>query len=392
MKRYLLTIAAAVALLAGGCSDDLTEATALRGAFIRTDLLIRDTTIAPAASRSTRQYVPMNGRLNLLGRRGGYEARTLVKFISASLPDRGDTVTVVSAQLRLRLEGWFGDSTGTFAFEVFRVTAPWAAQTARWDSLPAVDESVVRGSYTGFVTADTQVISVALDTGMVRGWLRPQAVTQEGILLRPATGCAIVRGIHVFQLDSVQFYPTLIVIARNASGTVQDTAEYAIGIDTFVGNHDDPVPGGERLFTQSGVVWRTRMTFDVSFIPRGAVVNSAELILLRDSSTSRLTRFVPDSTLLAGTRTSATDSNAVDALPAAARWSGAAADTAALDLRRAVQLWVAGTNHGLLLRNSAVSELSSFSLLSFYNERAADPAKRPALRIRYAVERRTDIP
>ena len=33
-------------LLAASCSDDLTEATALRAAFIRSDVTIRDTTIS----------------------------------------------------------------------------------------------------------------------------------------------------------------------------------------------------------------------------------------------------------------------------------------------------------------------------------------------------------
>jgi len=110
--------------------------------------------------------------------------------------------------------------------------------------------------------------------------------------------------------------------------------------------------------------------------------------IIRDPATSRLTRFTSDSLLLAGTLLSATDSARIDPTIATGSISGPSADTLTFNLRRPVQLWVVGNNYGILLRNSAVSEFSSFSLFSFYNERAANVASRPKLRIRYAVERR----
>jgi hypothetical protein len=373
------------AVLVAACSDDLTEATALRAAFIRTDVTIRDTTILPTVTSTFRQRLGMNGRLNQLGRSGGYEASTLLQFLSSYFPQR-DTVIVVSARLTLRLEGWFGDSTGTLAFTVHKISQEWRAPTARWDSLPAFDPAV-RGSYSGPVSADTEKITIDLDTAMVREWLNQSSFTQNGIILVPTAACNTIRGVHIFEYDSVTYYPTLQIIARNAGGTVQDTTSFNAGVDTFVGNVDNPVASDERLFTQSGVVFRSRLHFDVSFIPRGAIVNTAELSLIRDPATSRLTRFSPDSLLLMGTLVSATDSSRVDGTIASGVISGPAADSVKFDVRRPVQLWIVGNNNGLLFRNSAVNELSSFSLFSFYNERAAAASARPKLRIRYAVEK-----
>jgi len=389
MKRVLLSAAAGISaatMLLAGCNDDLTVASALRPAFIRTDVTIHDTTVSPTVTSAFLERVAMNGRLNQLGKSNGYEAYTLLQFLSGFFPQR-DTVSVVSAHLTLRLEGWFGDSTGTLAFQVFKITQAWRAPTVRWDSLPAFDPTV-RGSYSGTITADTQqIVILDLDTAMVREWLRPQTFTQYGIILVPTAACNTVRGVHIFEYDSVQFYPTLEVIVRNPGGTL-DTATYNAGVDSFVGNIDDPVPNPERIFTQSGVVFRSILRFDVAFIPHGAIVNTADLSIIRDPATRRLTRFTSDSLLLAGTLLSATDSTRIDPTVATGSISGPSADTLTFNLRRPVQLWVVGNNYGILLRNSALSEFSSFSLFSFYNERAANVASRPKLRIRYAVERR----
>jgi hypothetical protein len=378
------------ALFVAGCNDELTPATSLEPVFIRSLFTIRDTTILPTATSTFRQRLGMNGRQNQLGRWGGYEAYTLLQFLSSFFPQR-DTVQVVSARLTLRIEGWFGDSTGTLAFTVHKISQEWRAPTVRWDSLPAYDP-VVRGSYSGVVAADTQQISFNLDTAMVREWLNKAAFTQNGIILIPTLACNTVRGVHICEYDSVKYYPTLEIIARNSSGTVQDTATYNVGVDSFVGNIDHPVSSDERLFAQSGVVFRSKLRFDVSFIPRGAIINTADLTMIRDQATSRLTRFIPDSVLLMGTLTSATDSITVDGTIASASLSGAAADTVVFNLRRPVQLWIVGNNYGLLLRNSALSEFSSFSLLSFYNERSATTAARPRLRIRYAVQKGATTP
>jgi hypothetical protein len=389
-RPQINAILAATGILAGflllaSCSDDLTEATALRAAFVRKDVIIRDTTLTPTSTSTFRTRLGMNGRLNQLGHSGGYQAYTLLQFLSAYFQQR-DTVSVVSARLTLRLEGWFGDSTGTLAFTVHKISQDWRAPTVRWDSLPAFD-ATVRGTYSGVVTADTQQITIDLDTAMVREWLNKSTITQHGIILVPTPACNTIRGVHIFEFDSLKYYPTLEIIARNAAGTVQDTAKYDAGVDTFVGNVDDPVPSTERLFAQSGVVYRGRLRFDVSFIPRGSIINTAELTLVRDPATSRLNRFTPDSLLLMGTLVSATDSSRVDGTIAGGKISGASADTVKFDVRRPVQLWLVGNNNGLLLRTSALNELSSFSLFSFYNEQALQSAARPKMRIRYAVER-----
>jgi hypothetical protein len=177
------------------------------------------------------------------------------------------------------------------------------------------------------------------------------------------------------------------VIAVNTSQTVRDTALYRLGQDTFVGNIDNLHSTPDSLiYLQSGVVYRSTLKFDVSFIPEGAIVNSAELLLDRHPPTTQLTKFShPRDSIAAHVLLSATDNNIFESR----NWIGVIKEgtvhTFKVDVRRGVQLWVNGSNNGLLLRATSPSEFSSFDLYTFYNERASDSALRPRVRIVYSV-------
>ncbi len=370
-------------LITSGCSDELTDATALKG-FSRTDVTIHDTTLIATASSTFRQYVPMNGRLTQVGKTGGYDAYGLIEFITSSIPSR-DTMVMISAKLKLRAQTWFGDSSGTLSFTVQEVTQAWSQETVRWDSLPAYDQTV-RGSFSGPVSADTEQIVVDLDTALVRKWLPGQAASQYGVILLPTASCTVIRGFNIFDYDSVSWYPTLEVIFRNTAGTVQDTFTSASGIDSFVGNIDNPTTASDVIATQSGVAYRSTLQFDLSSIPRGAIVNSAELALAFDSAASRLNRFTNDSLIVAHVRTSADDPKLFEFSGASGNPSTLFHNTYSFDVRHAAQKWVIGPNYGLVLRSGTISEFSGFDLWVFYSQTAADNSLRPRLRVKYSVQ------
>jgi hypothetical protein len=316
----------------------------------------------------------------------------LIQFVPGDFPAR-DTALVFGANLTLRFESWFGDSTGQLSFNIYRVSLPWDETTLTWDAVQAAgfyEQYVSRGSYSAGAGPDTQSVTISLDTAMVRQWLATATTTTNtkyGILLVPTSGCSIVRGFNEYGFDSTGYYPTLQIIAGSPSGTPRDTASYTIAYDTWVGNTENLATNPQLIYIQSGVEYRSTLSFDVSFIPRGAVINSANLLLTSDPATTRSNRFTTDSTFQLATTLSPsvrTNLDLTSAVTGVRR--GGTLLTYSADMTRPVQIWNRLPNYGVTLMPSVFEERVSFQLLTFFNEKAP-PSLRPSLKLKYSVVR-----
>jgi hypothetical protein len=335
----------------------------------------------------------MDGRTNLLGRfatpTGDYLAYGLVQFYSSYLPNR-DTVDILSAKLELFAVTWFGDSTAPFGFNVYEINRGWGQTTFRWDSLDPgfYNSTSTRGTFSGTVQRDTQWVSVNLDTAMVRRWLKPLTFSNNyGVILIPTPNTNVVRGMHAFEFGADSSYPKLTVIARNVAGTVTDTSVYRVGQDTFLGNIDSLRASSDLIYVQSGVSYRGLLRLDCSSIPRGAIINSADLTLVYNPGASRVNRFTGDSSVVAHAVTSATNAAVFELIGSRAN-ANLSTGLVVFDIRHQVQNWIRdqSKNYGLLLRPTNTTEFSSFDLFAFSNETALDTLKRPKLVVRYTVE------
>ncbi len=388
----------AVGVAAGGlsCSEEPTPENSLVAALPLEQFAFRDTTVGATGDSTFRQYTPMNGDINLIGKYNGYTAYLPLEFYPSYFPTR-DTATVLSATLRLHAASWFGDSTAPFAFNVYRILRAWDPATLQWDSLQMslYDPSTLVGTYSGTVGPDTQTVVVALDTGMVHQWLESNTsatTTKYGILLIPAGQTNVVRGFYAFGVaDSIA--PSLQIIAQNPSAAAPDTATYLNGQDTFAGNIDNLVTTPSLLYVQSGVPYRGLLKFDVSFLPRGAIVNKAELQLHRDPATSHATRFTTDTAVAAHVLLSGSDFTQFQTIDVSmGRRTAGTSDLFSFDLRHAVQYWIAAPNYGILLAGprgvdgaGLDGEHTTFDLTTFFSTHA-DSTLRPRLRILYSVE------
>ena len=372
-------------VLFAACSEDPTLLNSLDTRFTDVDVVIIADTLKATSSSSFLLHLPMNGTVNLVGTSGQHDALMALQF--TALPQR-DTVEVLSAQLKLRAVTWFGDSLQTLGFSVHKVLRSWSSLTLTRDSLEApgfYEDGIIRGMYSGQITADTEDVVVDLDTSMVRDWLRPLvAGTQYGLALIPTTAMGVIRGFTAFGADSAQFNPTLTVIARNLAGTVQDTSEYSVGNDTFAGDITNLASNTSRMYVQAGVVYRSRLMFDASSIPVGAIINKADLVLQRDDTLSIMPKFAADSLVAAHVLVSSTDSSAFELAGSLARTDDSG--NLLFDVRHAVQLWVNGTNNGMLLRSSSLNEFSSLDLQVFYGPAEMDSAVRPVVNLLYSIE------
>jgi len=396
-RALTFALAAAGAILASaftGCSDEPTAANAPIVALPLTNLAVHDTTIVATGSSTFRQRIATNISVNLIGRSRNYTAIALIQFSPSYLPAR-DTALVFSANLTLRFETWFGDSAGQFSFNIYRVSIPWGESTVTWDTVQApgfYEQYTVRGSYSGGAGKDTQTVTIPLDTAMVRQWLAtPTSTTysNDGIILVPTAGCSIIRGFNEYgypTTDSTSYFPTVTIIAGSPSGNPVDTASYTIASDTWTGNIDNLATNPQLIYLQSGVNYRSALSFDVSLVPRGAVINSASLLLTGDPATTRVDRFASDSSFTLATALSPSDRTSVDVYAVTSVRQPGTLLTYTIDMTRPVQIWNKQANYGVTLTPNVSYSAVSFELLTFFNEKAP-PALRPRLKIKYSIVR-----
>jgi len=373
-----------------GCSEDPSLLNSLSTKFTEADILIVSDTLHATTTTSFRKNLPMNGIVNLAGSDGNHEAIMALQFTQSQFPQR-DTVNVISAELKLRAVTWYGNDAGTLNLTAHKILRGWNPFTIIWDSLDVTlnpgfyEESVVRGTYSGMMSSDTEYVTIPLDTALVREWLRPSNFTQYGIVLVPAPGSTLVRGFTALGADSLQFQPKLTVIAKNFAGTVQDTAEYGLGTDTFAGNVDSVVTATDRMFTQAGVVYRSKIVFDPSSIPQGAIINKADIILTLDPTSSQIGKFSADTLVSLHVLTTSVQDGPFELAGFLA--TAYSSSSVSFEARHAVQLWVNGINNGVLLRASSLNEFTTFDLHVFYGPTAADPTVRPRVQVLYTTEK-----
>jgi hypothetical protein len=389
LAGLLLAGTCAGALLS--CSQEPTPENSLVAVGPLSGFATRETLITATSTWFQRIYSPMNGVVNLTGRTGNFQAYSLIQFFPSSFPAR-DTINVQEARLRLRAITWYGSRSANFSFTVYRIARSWSSSTVTWDSLQAgFYDSQPRGVYSVTATSDTFDMTLNLDTAMVREWFKTSTSTTDtkyGIILVPdgsTTDCA--RGAYSFNSgDTANWSPQLTVIATNTAGTTRDTTVFTSGQDTFVGT-DEFAPADPSLFPlHAGVNYRSGVRFDLSGIPRGSILNKAELVLHQDPATSRLSPFTAD-TLISPhflySDTSLTSNFSTEDQAMHGRQVPGNPTVFTFDIRKIVQAWLRGPNYGALLRFTSADEFSSAELITFFGA-AADSSRRPSLRIIYS--------
>lgn len=391
-------IALIISALSLSCSEDATEANAIVSPVALRNFVFQETVVYADTTAQFMRHIPMGGPVNLAGRATGCTAKTLLQFTPAYLPHR-DTVSVLQATLWLKSVSWFGDSTATCSFKVYRINASWNPSTVTWDSIGsgfADGPGSERGSLTISPGPDSQWVSISLDTAMVRVWLSSSTSADSskfGIILVPTQGTGnIIRGFGQFSSDT-SLTPRLTIIARGPNTSTPDTNSYSTGFGTFVGNLDSPVADPSQLYVQSGIVRRVVLHFNVSAIPKGAFVSKANLLMNLSTGASILNRFAGSHSVIAHLLSSPTDTTIYDTY----RYTTGgikSGDTMSTDMRYIVQTWIKGPNYGAVISTTSSadylsgknSEHSSLDLYVFSGITPATPlSRRPRIHIIYAL-------
>jgi hypothetical protein len=148
-----------------------------------------------------------------------------------------------------------------------------------------------------------------LDSSLVKSWLKhyvnPDVESNEGIYLKPELNTGSIVGYEAFTAISTNAARLNIAISKTDAYT--DTISGFIIADVSLADGNLPTLPPDNFGLQSSISVNGWLSFDLSPIPVGAVINSAELILTRDTLTTKTgssfsnslrALFVTDSTTL----------------------------------------------------------------------------------------------
>jgi hypothetical protein len=394
LKFYSLSllIVSSLALYTIGCADDPSS---LGLNFIppgeTTGVRIFDSYIDTMQITSTnvKYYVNTSNSVNLMvGQNAGYNAKALIKF--GGISGDYDSATVNGATLTLKYKNYYfptaqSDSLGQIAFDVYKVLQNINYSSVTLDSVNSGSFGTVpQGNFNGIPTADTQEVSIALNTDMVKDWLEYSADTNYsgknyGISLTPNNGSSVIKAFYSAITDeSVRPKLQIIVTKNGDTDTLTTTNSSTVSlVDAAI------TPNNETFSLQAGVSYVQVMKFDMSHIPSTATINDVQLYLTLDQAGSKFSNqtvfkigslYISDT---AGYKTTGIT------------YEGSATGTGQYMIRLVAafqaspfQRWLLGqTNYGLLL--FASGQTTNLDLFSFFSPTTTDPSKRPRVVIKY---------
>ena len=387
-------VIASLAIYTIGCADDPSS---LGLNFIppgeTTGVRIFDSFIdtMPITSENRIYYVNTSGSTNLMvGKTGAYESKGLLKF--TNLIDTFDNSTVVSATLKMSYKNYYfpstmADSLAQISFDVNKIEQSLDFSTITYDSVnSSTFGTTSQGNYTGIPTADSQEVTISLNTTMVNDWLKVAAdtsysVKNYGIVLTPNNSSAAIKGFYAAAtgVDDKDRPELEIIVTKNG---VTDTFS-TISNGTISLSKTDFAPSSETFNLQAGVSYVQVMKFDLSRMPQTATINDVQIFFSVDSLNSVISgqttkaiysQYINDS---AGLKTDITT------------FEGGPSGSGQYMMRMVragvsspFQRWLLGqTNYGLML--FAGGQALNLDRYVLYKETASDPAKRPRVIIKY---------
>jgi hypothetical protein len=385
MKTFsiVLCVLAFSLLVLPGCSD--TPSTLGVGLIPEEDFLTADT--VTAYSTLERSYLTRRnfGTSNTLtvGRTESLEAQSLLRF--TGIPDTMKGSTVSSVELILFPNYIAGDSTGTVSFDVHKITSGWTESGFTWDSLTTLSyDPAAAGSFSG-VVADSDSVVVSISPELISSWFTNTAdiLPIYGILLKTdaQTAGSVIRGFGSFEVTRL---PRLRIIATQNSQI--DTFTLTTGYDTFVLNGTAMVNPEHSLYIHPTIGYSSMLVFDVSGVPRNAVIHRATMELTLNPAYTLYSRPAVDSVIAAFIVDSMARSDLYDTyLPISSR-SG---DVYSMNISKMVQRWVKGfPNQGVRVKaydeNLGSSAQGCVNPFVFYTSQS-EAQLRPRLKIIYSL-------
>lgn len=393
LKRYLFILAASTAMIFYSCSDaprdfnsnllgpdqiNVQSVNSLTGGFLQKSHSFK--TVIPTGSSNTL----------LLGKYQNQEASTLIQF-AFYLPDsiltdlNNNAISITDGWVELVRTYLFGDSLGALDFSAHKITTPWSSIGFTSDSLNSANFSYDNADISSQRNATLDSVnSFHLTTQYLTDALKNfvNGLPEYGIYLKPSANSTKVVGYQAL-LSGSSLQPSLKIVI-NKPGVYTDTLGFDAYGDVSVLEGSLPPVGPDDIVVQSSLVGQTTIAFDISSIPKNAIINQATLSLTIDTLKTRGgSDYYAGVTVfnIADSASSIIDSSFVST-------SLAQSDDTTFQgsITGYVQHWVSsGQNQGVVI--SPQNGLTGMEIFAFKGSNAAEPWKRPRLEILYTTKK-----
>ncbi len=384
-KKILLIPALFLLVLIYSCSDSPTS---IGNNLLSADFLtVNKIDSYQDSIGQTSIYYKANIKLSdsprlLVGNYQNVAASSLIRF-AVVLPDtiksafNSQSLSILSSKVYLTKVYSIG-STSNLNYSVHFVNGGWTSFGFTADSIPALDYDPNDIS-TNKTYSDT-LYTFDVDEQTINSWFELAAASpiqnNKGIYIKPDSTSTGVIGFEAFNVGLIGL-PRLDVVVQ--TGSLIDTLSfYSIEDVSALAGEKPDVPAGD-IAVQGGLAVNARIKYDLSSIPKGAVINKAQFTIYVDSSATKtgdnynnslVAYFARDSVETSYDSTSAIVLNRSDNY-----FTG--------DIAKFIQSITSGyhDNNGFIL--TAGSQNLGIDIFALKGSDASDPSLRPRLVITY---------
>jgi len=390
-RLFLILLTGIVFLQLSSCSDAPKNfgIDILSSDFIVIDTL--NTTKDSVAQTSTtfKTVTPLGAAQNLLvGKKDNVDASFLIKFLfplteSIKTDISSGAATITEAKVNLMNTYQYGDSVAAFGITAHKVTSDWSSIGFTSDSLPNLTYDLTNVSSALNLTDSIKTFN--LDVNLVKSWFQSVIDTtlnnNKGLYVKSSPISQKVLGFQAktsFALNQ----PELHVII-NKPGVYTDTLKFFPEADVSIVKGNFPAIGSGNIALQSGFIINSKLWFDISSLPKNAIINRAKLFLTTDSLLTIKGTNLVDAILVSNIVDST--SKIIDSTlfkenltPNGNTYSGL--------VTTFVQTWLnTGKNEGMLL--APVGGINGVDLFVFKGSNTSVFADRPRLEIIYTTKK-----
>ena len=389
-RKLLLTLAGISILALYSCNDNPTSvgSNLLKNDFINVNQIDSYKDSLKQTSSYYKKTVALGASSTLLlGKNANVQASALLRFLiyfddSVKTDYTNNKVSIVSASVKLTPTYTFGDSTANFNFSVHKVSSNWTSEGFDSDSLSSLvyDPSNLSSN---LVLTDSST-SFNLDLSLVNNWMKEiidsTFADDNGIYLLPTSDTKKVIGYTA--LSATYTSATSLTIVLQKTGVYTDTLTFYPAQDVSAISSTAPAGSAEDIFVQGGIVYNSKLWFDVSSVPKNAIINRAELTLTVDSTAT-----ITGSSFVNSLYVYFLEDTANEVIDSIRAYSlSRVNNTFDGNITSYVQSWVDNvSNDGLLLK--VANPTSGLELFALKGSNAADRSVRPRLIITYTAKK-----
>jgi hypothetical protein len=227
----------------------------------------------------------------LLGKFENVEASSLMRF-AIVLPDtiknafNNSTLNILSAKIYLTKVYRIGDAS-QLNYSVHFVTSGWTSYGFTADSIPNLQYDINDIS-TNKTYSDT-LYTFNIDDQTINSWFNSASATpiqnNKGIYLKPDPASTNVIGFEAYNDVEFTGIPRLNVIVQ--TGSLIDTLNFYSIEDVSALSGDLPVVPTGDIAVQGGLAVHSLIKYDLSSVPKGAIINKAQFTIYVDSSATK---------------------------------------------------------------------------------------------------------